>query len=180
MAGLLEGFIQQFTSGAPGANAEEFHDRFSSTEEADRDFDSETYHEAAADHLQQLPEDQFHSAAQQALAQAPPQERADLLGGLLRTLTSSGGLGALGGMAGAGGAGAIGQIAQMLGLGSTDPRQMSGDDGTKLLNYARKERPDALRATVADKPWFLKALGNPILMGVLTMAATRLLSRQQR
>jgi hypothetical protein len=47
------------------------------------------------------------------------------------------------------------------------------------MNYARKEQPDALRQTVAQKPWFVKAMGNPIVIGALTMAASRLLSRKR-
>jgi hypothetical protein len=179
MAGFLDQFLQQFAGGSPNeSNAAEFHDRFLSDHENDREFDKQTYHEATAEHLQQLPDDQFHDAARNAVAQAAPQQRQDLLSGLIGALGGAGGAGALGSMVG-GGTGGIGQIAQMLGLGSTDPRQMSGDDAAKLMNYARKERPDALRQTVAEKPWFVQALGNPIVMGALTMAATRLMSRRR-
>ena len=102
----------------------------------------------------------------------PQQERAGLLGTLM---------GALGGSSGAGdGGGSLGGIARMLGLGSTDPNQMSADDAAKLMNYARKEQPGALQQTVAEKPSLLKAMGNPIVMGALTMAATKLLSGQRR
>jgi hypothetical protein len=85
--------------------------------------------------------------------------------------------GALGGMAGAGG---LGGLAKMLGLGSTDPKNMSEDDAAKLMNYARKENPEALRQTVQEKPWFLKALGNPIVVGALSMAAAKMLSNRRR
>jgi len=57
---------------------------------------------------------------------------------------------------------------------------MSADDATKLMNYARKENPEALKQTVEEKPWFMKALGNPIVMGALTMAAAKMLSNQRR
>ena len=67
----------------------------------------------------------------------------------------------------------------MLGLGSTDPSQMSNDDAAKVMNYVRNNRPELIRQTVAEKPWFVKALGNPIVMGALTMAASRLLSRRR-
>ena len=190
MAGLLEQFIEQFSGNAPaGDAAQQFHDRFTSTHENDREFDNETYHQAAADHIQQMPDDQFHQAARNAIAQAPPEQRQDLLGGLLSALGGAGGGGALGGLLNSGGGGAlgglagaggIGQIAKMLGLGSTDPQQMSGDDAAKLLNYARKEQPEALRQTVAEKPWLIKALGNPIVMGALTMAAARMLNNRRR
>ncbi len=67
----------------------------------------------------------------------------------------------------------------MLGLGSTDPNRMSGDDASKLMNYARKEQPQVLQQTVAEKPWFMKAMGNPIVMGALTMAAAKMLSNRR-
>jgi hypothetical protein len=57
---------------------------------------------------------------------------------------------------------------------------MSPDDAAKLMNYARKEQPEALQKTVAEKPWFVKAMGNPIVMGALGMAAAKLLSSQRR
>jgi hypothetical protein len=180
MAGLLEGFLEQFTKGAaPESNASEFHDRFVSHDENDRDFDNHVYHEAATEHLQQLPDDEFHQAARSAVTQVDPQQRQDLLGGLLGALGGAAGHGGLGALGGAGGGDAIGQITRMLGIGTTDPRQMSGDDAAKLMNYARKEQPNALRQTVAEKPWLLKAMGNPIVMGALSMAATRLLSRRR-
>ena len=176
MAGLLEGFIQQFTvGGAPADNAADFHDRFISKDENDRDFDEQIYHEAAATHLQQMPDDQFHSAARNAVAQVAPEQRQDLLGGLLSALGGSG----LAGMGGGGGGNPVEQITRMLGIGTSDPRQMNDDDAAKLMNYARKEQPNALRQTVAEKPWFVKAMGNPIVMGALTMAASRLLSRRR-
>lgn len=176
-------------------DAQQYHDRFVSTHEDDRDFDNQAYHAGATEYLGKLPDDQFRQAARSAVAQAPPQEREGLLGGLLGALGGGGGSGmssggggggmgglgsvggALGGMAGAGG---LGGLAKMLGLGSTDPKHMSEDDAAKLMNYARKEHPEALRQTVQEKPWFLKALGNPIVMGALSMAAARMLSNRRR
>ena len=93
--------------------------------------------------------------------------------GLLNTL--------MGALSGAGGAdGGIGGLVDQLGLGTSDPNQMSPDDAAKLMNYARKEQPQVLQQTVAEKPWFVKAMGNPVVIGALTMAAAKLLSRQRR
>ncbi len=157
--------------------AAQYHDRFASTHPNDREFDNNTYHQAATEYLGKLPDDQFHQAARTAVAQAPPQERAGLLGGLLNSL-GGGGMGAAAG--GLGAMGGIGGLAKMLGLGSTDPNNMSDEDGAKLMNYARKESPDALRQTVQEKPWFMKAMGNPIVMGALAMAATKMLSSRRQ
>ncbi len=165
--------------------AAQYHERFVSTNPEDNQFENSAYHEAVAEHVATLPDDQFHDAAKNAIAQAPPQERQDLLSTLMSALGGAGGLGGMisgmaGGGAAAGGAGGLGQIAKMLGLGSTDPKQMSDDDAAKVMNYARTEHPELIRQTVAEKPWFVKALGNPVVMGALTLAAAKLLSNSRR
>ena len=170
MPGTVDDFMQRF--GGAGTmdetEAAQYHDRFVSNHANDREFDNNTYHEAATQYLGKLPDDQFRQAAGNAVAQMPQQQRA----GLLDTL-----MGALGG---AGAAGGIGGLVNMLGLGTSDPNQMSADDAAKLMNYARKEQPQVLQQTVAEKPWFVKAMGNPVVLGALTMAAAKLLSRQRR
>ena len=173
MPGTVDDFMQRFGGGGTmdESDAAQYHDRFVSTHPNDRDFDSNTYHQATTQYLGKLPDDKFREAARNAVTQAPPQERAGLLGTLM---------GALGGAGSAGGGGGLGDIASMLGLGSTDPNKMSPDDAAKLMNYARKEQPDALQQTVAQKPWLMKAMGNPIVMGALAVAAAKLLSSQRR
>ena len=173
MPGTVDDFMQRFGGGGTmdESDAAQYHDRFVSTQPNDRDFDSNTYHQAATQYLGKLPDDKFREAARNAVTQVPPQERAGLLGTLM---------GALSGAGGAGGGGGLGDIASMLGLGSTDPNKMSPDDAAKLMNYARKEQPGALQQTVAQKPWFMKALGNPIVMGALAAAAAKLLSSQRK
>jgi len=89
----------------------------------------------------------------------------------------------IGGMSGGGQAapgGGLGGIAKMLGLNSTDPSQMSNDDAAKVINYARTEHPEVMQQTVAEKPWFVKAMGNPIVMGALAVAAAKLLNNTRR
>jgi hypothetical protein len=171
MAGTVDDFMQRF--GGSGtldeSEAAQYHDRFVSNHPNDRDFDNNTYHQAATQYLGKLPDDQFHQAAQNAVRQMPQQDRAGLLGTLM---------GALGGSGGSGGG--LGALGNMLGLGSTDPNQMSSEDAAKVMDYARKEQPQALRQAVAEKPWFVKAMGNPVIMGALAMAAAKLLSGQRR
>ena len=173
MPGTVDDFMQRFGGGGTmdESDAAQYHDRFVSTHPNDRDFDSNTYQQAATQYLGKLPDDKFREAARNAVTQVPPQERAGLLGTLM---------GALSGAGSAGGGGGLGDIASMLGLGSTDPNKMSPDDAAKLMNYARKEQPEALQQTVAQKPWFMRALGNPIVMGALAAAAAKLLSSQRK
>lgn len=182
MADTVDDFMKHFGSGGTvdDRDAGRYYDRFVSNHENDRDFDNDTFHQSASQYLGQLPDDQFHDATRSAFAQAPPQERQSMISSLLGALTGGGGGGGmLGGGGGGGGLpGGLGALAGMLGLGSTDPRQMSDDDAARLMNYARRERPDAVQQVVQEKPWFVKAMGNPVVMGALAMAATRLLSNR--
>ena len=57
---------------------------------------------------------------------------------------------------------------------------MSADDAARLMNYARTEKPEALKKTVEEKPWFLKAMGNPVIMAVLAVAAAKMIGSQKR
>ncbi len=183
MPGTVDDFMRRFGGGGTldDRDAAALHDRFMSTHPDDRDFDNRTYHQSATEYLGKLPDAQFHAAANNAISQAPPQEREGLLSGLLGALSSatsqSGGGGSSGTAAGMGG---LGALANMLGLSSTDPSQMSSDDASKLMNYARKENPQAMQQTVQEKPWLLKALGNPVVMGALTMAAAKMLSNRNK
>jgi hypothetical protein len=170
MPGTVDDFMNHFGGGGTidDQTAQQYHDKFVSDHPDDSGFDNQTYHQSATEYLGKLPDDQFQQAARNAYTQAPPQERAGLLGGLL---------GALGGGAAGGG---LGNIASRLGLASTDPNQMSQDDAARLMNYARQQQPDALRQTVEQKPWLLKAMGNPVVMGALAMAATKMFNNQRR
>jgi hypothetical protein len=168
MPGTVDDFMNRFGgSGTIDDNeAQQYHDRFVSTDSNDRDFDNQTYHKSATEYLGKLPDDQFQDAARNAYQQAAPQERQGLLGGLLAAVTS--------GAAGGG----LSDIANKIGLGTTDPSRMSADDAARLMNYTRSEHPEVLQKTVEEKPWFVKAMGNPVIMGVLAMAATKLISTQ--
>ena len=181
MPDTVDDFMRRFAGGGTvdDVDAIRFHDRFVSTHPDDARFDNQAYHEGAAQYLGQLPDDQFHDAARNAVAQAPPQERAGLLDGLLSAL--GGAAGASSATAGApAAAGGLAGIASMLGLGSTDPNKMSEDDAARVMDYARKEHPEVMQKTVEEKPWLVKAMGNPVVMGALTLAAAKLLTNQRK
>ena len=167
MPGTVDDFMNRFGGGGTidDSEAQQLHDRFVSTNPDDRAFDNQTYHQSATEYLGKLPDDQFQDAARNAVNQAAPQDRQGLLGGLLGAL--------------AGGA-SQGDIANKLGLASTDPSKMSADDAARLMNYARTEKPEALKKTVEEKPWFVKAMGNPVIMGVLAVAAAKMIGSQKR
>jgi hypothetical protein len=165
MINTIDDFMKRFGSEqtVDDQEAAQLHDLFVSTRPEHSQFDNSTYQRAATEYLGKLPDDQFRDAARNAVTQAPPQQRQDLLGGLLGAMQG-------------GSSGGLGGIAQMLGLSSTDPNKMTEDDATRVIDYARKENPDALRQTVQEKPWFVKAMGNPVVMGALTLAAAKLLT----
>lgn len=167
MARTIDDFMSRFGSNSTldDQEAAQFHDRFVSTHDDDREFDNKTYQQSTTEYLGKLPDTDFQQGAKTAISQAPPGERQSMLGGLLGSL--------------GGGGGGLGRIASMLGLGSTDPAQMSEDDGAKVMNYARRENPEALQKVVAEKPWFVKAMGNPVVLGALTLAAAKLLKNQR-
>jgi hypothetical protein len=165
MPGTVDDFMNRF--GGEGAiddqQAQQYHERFVSDHPNDREFDNQTYQQSATEYLGKLPDDQFQQAAQNAVSQAPPQQRQGLLGSLF---------GALGGRPS--------NVASQLGLGTTDPGRMSDQDVARLLDYVRREHPEALRQTVQEQPWFVKAMGHPVLMGILAMAATKLFNSRRR
>jgi hypothetical protein len=165
MPGTVDDFMNRFGGGGTvdDSQAQQYHDRFVSTNPDDRAFDNQTYHQSATEYLGKLPNDQFQNAARSAYNQAAPQDRQGLLGGLLGALAGGG----------------SGDIAGKLGLGSSDPSRMSADDAARLMNYARTEHPEALQKTVQEKPWFVKAMGNPVIMGALAIAAAKMLSSQR-
>jgi hypothetical protein len=159
----VDDFIQRF--GGAGSmddrEAQQYYDRFASTDPQHRDYDNDTLYEGATQHLGQLPDDQFHHVSQQAFEQAPPQQRA----GLIQTL--------LGGLQGRG------VNPMSVGLRSTDPNSMSGSDFSRLADYARRNHPDVMRQTVQQQPWLVKAMGSPILMGALGVVAANMMRKRR-
>ena len=175
MPGTVDDFMRQFggsdtmsdqQAAAPAQangqpDAAHYYDRFASQHPDDSGFDSSTLHQGTAEYLGKLPEGQFQQAAQSAYSQASPTQQQGLLGTLLGGLQNKGvGLGSLAGL---------------LGLGSSNPQQMSADDYAKVANYTRTQHPDVMQQTVAQQPWLVKAMGNPIVMGALGMIASKMM-----
>jgi hypothetical protein len=166
MPATVDDFVKNFAG--PGAlddqQASKYFDRFVSTHPDDREFDNQTMHRGATEYLGQLPENQFHQAAQNAFSQAQPSQRQGLLGGLMGALAGRGlDLSSLG---------------SQLGLQSIDPQQMGATDYARLANYARTNHPEVMQDHVQSQPWLVKAMGSPIVMGALGVVASKLLHRR--
>jgi hypothetical protein len=169
MPGTIDDFIDHFDRGGAfdDDEVEQYHERFVSREDEDRDFDYETYHQSVTVYLGQLPDDEFEQEARFAVSQATPEQRQELLRVLLGVLLET-----------ADGRADIDD----LGLGSIDPRRMSEHDVARLMNYARHKRPELLInivERVEEKPRFLKELVDPVVVGALAITAKRL-SAQRR
>jgi hypothetical protein len=91
MPETVDDFMRRFGGGGTvdDEDAVRFHDRFISTRPEDSHFDNRTYQRAATEYLGKLPDDQFDEAARNAVAQAPPQAKAGLLGSILSALSGS-------------------------------------------------------------------------------------------
>ena len=72
--------------GTVDEEAARYHDRFISTRPEDRPFDNRAYHDAATEYPGKLPDDQFHDAARNAVAQVPSQEKAGVAARLTRRI----------------------------------------------------------------------------------------------
>jgi hypothetical protein len=156
MPGTVEDFMRRFGGGGTidDTEAEQYYNRFASTHPEDREFDNETMDRGATEYLGQLPDEQFAPAAPQAYAQAPRAQQQGLLGGLLSALQGRGvGLDAL-------------------------QHQLGPDEYVRVANYARRQHPDVMEEQVRAQPWFVKAMGNPIVMGALGMIAAKMLGRR--
>jgi len=166
MSGTVEDFMQRFGGGGSidDREAEQYYDRFASTHPNDREFDNATMSQGATEYLGQLPDEHFEQAAQQAYAQAPPAQQQGLLSSLFGALQGRGvDMSALQGQ---------------LGLPSLSPQQLGPDEYARLANYTRNNHPDVMEEQVRSQPWFVKAMGNPIVMGALGVIASKMLRRQ--
>ncbi len=166
MAGTISDFISQFTTGGAGASAaqaaEQYLGKFASNHPADQEFDSNALHQGATEYLGKLPPEQFQQASQNAYTQANPAQQQSLLTTMLSGLEGKG----VG----------VGSLAGMLGLGSTNPQQMSANDFTRVADYVRTQHPEIMQQTVAQHPWLMQAMGNPIVTGALGLIAAKMVS----
>ena len=166
MPGTVDDFIKNFSG--PGtmddSQASHYFDRFASTRPEDSEFDQGTMAQGATEYLGQLPDSQFHSAAQNAFNQVPAPQRQGMLSSLLGALQGRGV--------------DTGSLGSRLGLQSLNPAQMGAGDYARLANFTRQNHPDLMTDHVQSQPGILKAMGNPIVMGALGVVASRMLRRR--
>jgi len=167
MPGTVDDFVRRFS----GANtmddreASQYYDRFASTHPNDREFDNDVMHQSATEYLGQLPQQHFEQAASSAFMRAEPQQQRGLLSSLLGGLQNRG----VG----------LSTLQNQLWLGSADPNAMGPNDYARLASYARTNHPEVMQQQVREQPWLLKAMGNPVVLGALGIAAARMMRKRQ-
>jgi hypothetical protein len=166
MAGTVDDFMRRFgsSSAIDDREAEQYYDRFASTHPDDREFDNTTMYRGTTEYLGQLPDEEFERAAHNAFSQAPRAQQEGLLGSLLGALQGRGVT--------------LDALQRQLGLPSLNPQQLGPDEYGRLANYARRRHPDVMEEQVREQPWFVKAMGNPVIMGALGVIAAKLLGRR--
>jgi hypothetical protein len=157
--------------GDPADDIRDFANRFGSSDyteqnaydHLDRFQGHPAYFDAQREYLNQMSADEFNANAEQAAYQLPPEQGQNIANGLLGALQGRGF--------------DFSQIAGFLGLSSDSPQQMQPQDLARLLGWAQQNQPDALHEALSDKPWFIKALGNSAVTGILSNLASRLFNQ---
>jgi hypothetical protein len=166
MPDTVNDFMRRFGNGdtIDDREATQYYDRFASTRPEDQEFDNDTMYRGTTEYLGELPDEEFQHAAHQAYTQAPPAQRQGLLSSLWSAIQGRGV--------------EMGALQHQLGLPSLNPTQMGPDEYARVANYARRQHPDVMEEQVRAQPWFVKAMGNPIVMGALGMIASKMLGRR--
>ncbi|HYX18052.1 MAG TPA: hypothetical protein VE944_27550, partial [Nostoc sp.] len=64
-------------------------------------------------------------------------------------------------------------LEQQLGLSTHHPSRMSADDVSKLASFVYHNHPDIFREVLAEQPGIMKFLSNPVVAGILGIAAAK-------
>ncbi|MCT7974057.1 hypothetical protein [Laspinema olomoucense] len=112
-----------------------------------------------------IPPAQMEPELRKAIAQIKPDERDDVAQEFFKELKKRGL--------------SDRDLEKQLGLSSHHPKKMSADDVSKLASFAYHSHPDIFRDVVADKPWMMKFLSNPLVAAILGIAAAKWLSNRK-
>ena len=71
-------------------------------------------------------------------------------------------------------------LGPLMGQGATDPSRLEPSQYAQVADFARQKHPEVMREVVREQPWLMKAMGNPVLMGVLGTVASRMIKRRMQ
>jgi hypothetical protein len=112
-----------------------------------------------------IPLSQMEPELQKAIAQIKPNERDNVAKAFFKHLKSRG----------------LDErnLEQQLGLSSHNPSHMNADDVSKLASFSYHNHPDIFREVLAEQPGIIKFLSNPIVAGIIGIAAAKWLSSRK-
>lgn len=138
-------------------NFDDFAQR-STREERQRLFGESLQHD-------RIPPSQMEPELKKAIAQIKPDERDDVAREFFKELKKRGL--------------SDRDLETQLALSTHNPKKMSADDVSKLAAFAYHAHPDIFRDVLADKPWMMKFLSNPLVAAILGIAAAKWLSNRK-
>ena len=110
-------------------------------------------------HPDRIPTSQMEPELQQAIAQIKPNERDDVARAFFKHLKER----------------KLDEkhLEQQLGLSTHHASRMSADDVSKLASFVYHNHPDIFREVLAEQPGIIKFLSNPVVAGILGIAAAK-------
>lgn len=117
-------------------------------------------------HPDKIPASQMEPELQKAIAQIKPNERDDVARAFFKRLHDRG----LSDRA----------LEKQLGLSTHHPNHMSADDVSKLASFVYHSHPDIFQSVLAEQPGIMKFLSNPLVAGILGVAAAKWLGSHHR
>ncbi|MDB9349420.1 hypothetical protein [Nodularia spumigena] len=114
---------------------------------------------------ERIPASQMEPELQKAIAQIKPNERDDVARAFFKELKSRG----------------LDEkhLEQQLNLSTRNPNRMSADDVSKIASFAYHNHPDIFRDVLAEQPAIMKFLSNPIVAGLIGIAAAKWLGSRK-
>ncbi len=114
---------------------------------------------------ERIPSSQMEPELQKAIAQIKPNERDDVARAFFKHLKERG----------------LDErhLEQQLGLSTHNAGRMTADDVSKLASFAYHNHPDIFREVLAEQPGIIKFLSNPVVAGIIGIAAAKWLGRHK-
>ncbi|MDH6063768.1 hypothetical protein [Umezakia ovalisporum] len=114
---------------------------------------------------ERIPPSQIEPELQKAIAQIKPNERDDVARAFFKQFKSRG----------------LDEqpLEQQLALSTRNPNRMTADDVSKLASFAYHNHPDIFRDVLAEQPTIIKFLSNPIVAGLIGVAAAKWLGSRK-
>lgn len=112
-----------------------------------------------------IPSSQMEPELQKAIAQIKPNERDDVARAFFKEFKSRN----LDDK----------RLEQQLNLSTRNPNRMTADDVSKLASFAYHNHPDIFREVLAEQPAIMKFLSNPVVAGLIGIAAAKWLGSRK-